>query len=184
MPRAGAEVEHRRPASVVARHDAAEQRGVAGRAQDPGEDDDAHARCTLPRLQPRAIAARVASAHGRDLSAAALRALFDGVTDHTVGVEEELMLLDPETLDLLPAAARVHAELGERVSLRTELPAAQVETASPVCDSIDEAARALADARRELAAGVAGWARLAGAGTHPFAAPEGAAARRPEVRRR
>ena len=107
------------------------------------------------------------------VSAGSLRALFDGVTDHTVGVEEELMLLDPDTLDLLPAAARVHAELGGRVPLRAELPAAQVETASPVCDSIDEAARALAAARRELGAGVAGWARLAGAGTHPFAAAEG-----------
>ena len=109
-----------------------------------------------------------------DLSAAALRERFDGVTDHTVGVEEELMLLDPETLDLLPAAARVHSELGGRVSLRTELPAAQVETASPVCDSIEAAAWALNDGRRELGAGVEGWARLAGSGTHPFAAPEGA----------
>jgi glutamate---cysteine ligase / carboxylate-amine ligase len=107
------------------------------------------------------------------VSAGSLRALFDGVTDHTVGVEEELMLLDPETLDLLPAAARVHADLGGRVPLRAELPAAQVETASPVCDSIDQAARALAAARRVLGAGVAGWARLAGAGTHPFAAAEG-----------
>ena len=84
------------------------------------------------------------------------------------------MLLDPDTLDLLPAAARVHAELGDRVSLRTELPAAQVETASPVCDSIEAATWALNDGRRELGAGVAGWARLAGSGTHPFAAPEGA----------
>ena len=54
------------------------------------------------------------------VSAAALRARFDGMTDHTVGVAEELMLLDPDTLDLLPAAARVHAELGGRVSLRTD----------------------------------------------------------------
>jgi carboxylate-amine ligase len=107
------------------------------------------------------------------VSALSLRELFDGVTDHTVGVEEELMVLDPETLDLLPAAARVHAELGERVSLRGELAAAQIETASPVCDSIDEAAEALAASRRALSAGVEGWARLAGAGTHPFAAPEG-----------
>src|SRR5215212_5380215 len=104
------------------------------------------------------------------VSAVSLRERFDGVTDHTVGVEEELMLLDPDTLDLLPVAARVHKELGGRVSLRGELPAAQIETASPVCDSIAEAAAALAGARRELAAGVAGWARLAGSGTHPFAA--------------
>src|SRR3954465_2010286 len=107
------------------------------------------------------------------VSAVSLRELFDGVSDHTVGVEEELMLLDPETLDLLPAAARVHKELGGRVSLRGELPEAQGETASPGCDSIDEAARTLADARRELGRGVEGWARLAGAGTHPFAAAVG-----------
>ena len=107
------------------------------------------------------------------LDADGWRTLLDGVTDFTIGVEEELMLLDPETLDLLPAAARVRAELGETVSLRTELPAAQVETASPVCTTIAEAAAALADARRALATGVEGWARLAGAGTHPFADPEG-----------
>src|SRR3954470_17895358 len=107
------------------------------------------------------------------LSVATLRELFDGVTDHTVGVEEELMLLDPETLDLLPEADRVTYELGDRVALRPELPAAQVETASPVCSSIGEAADAVAGARSALGAGVAGWARLAGAGTHPFAAPHG-----------
>src|SRR5215210_6550080 len=106
-------------------------------------------------------------------SAASLRERFDAVTDHTVGVEEELMLLDPETLDLLPQAARVAEAVGDRVSLRTELPAAQVETASPVCDTIAQAAEALGGARRELAAGLAGWARLAASGTHPFAAPEG-----------
>ena len=104
------------------------------------------------------------------LSADGWRALLDGVTDHTIGVEEELMLLDPASF----AAARVRSELGDAVSLRTELPAAQVETASPVCATIAEAAAALTAARRTLASGVAGWARLAGAGTHPFADPEGA----------
>jgi carboxylate-amine ligase len=107
------------------------------------------------------------------LTAAGWRALLDGVTDHTIGVEEELMLLDPETLDLLPAAARVSEELGDRVSLRPELPAAQVETASPVMRSIAAAAASLAAARTTLATNLAGWARLAGSGTHPFAAPEG-----------
>jgi len=107
------------------------------------------------------------------LTAEGWRTLLDGVTDHTIGVEEELMLLDPGTLDLLPAAARVRHELGHAVSLRTELPAAQVETASPVCTTVRQAAEALATARRTLAGGVAGWARLAGSGTHPFAAAEG-----------
>ena len=108
------------------------------------------------------------------MDAAGLRRLFDGVSDHTIGVEEELMVLDPDTLDLLPAAARIHEELGERVSLRGELAAAQIETASPVCETIEQAAAALTASRCELAAGIAGWARLAGSGVHPFAAPEGA----------
>ena len=43
------------------------------------------------------------------LDADGWRTLLDGVTDFTVGVEEELMLLHPETLDLLPASARVRA---------------------------------------------------------------------------
>ena len=108
------------------------------------------------------------------LSADGWRALLDGVSDHTIGVEEELMLLHPETLDLLPEAARVRAELGDVVSMRTELPAAQVETASPVCTTLYEAAQSLTAARRALVDGVAGYARLAGSGTHPFADPEGA----------
>ncbi len=107
------------------------------------------------------------------LTAEGWRALLDGVTDLTIGVEEELMLLDADTLDLLPEAARVRAELAGQVSMRTELPAAQVETASPVCATIAEAAAQLTAARKTLAAGVEGWARLAGAGTHPFANPEG-----------
>jgi carboxylate-amine ligase len=107
------------------------------------------------------------------LTAEGWRTLLDGVADHTVGVEEELMLLDPATYDLLPAATRVMEELGDAVPLRPELPAAQVETASPVCATIAEAAASLAASRRALAAGVDGWARLAGAGAHPFAAPEG-----------
>ncbi len=35
-----------------------------------------------------------------------LRAAFDAPEPLTLGLEEELMLLDPETLDLLPARGR------------------------------------------------------------------------------
>ena len=108
------------------------------------------------------------------LTAEGWRTLLDGVTDHTIGVEEELMLLDPETLDLLPEAARVRAELGDTVPMRTELPAAQLETASPVCTTIAEAARSLTAARRALKQGTQAYARVAAAGTHAFADPEGA----------
>ena len=39
-------------------------------------------------------------------TAAELRAAFDAPEPLTLGLEEELMLLDPETLDLLPRAGR------------------------------------------------------------------------------
>ena len=107
------------------------------------------------------------------LSEPGWRALFDAATDHTLGVEEELMLLDPDTLDLLPESERAVAAMGEHGGLRTELPAAQVEIVTRVLDSIPGAIDAVTATRRGLAAAVAPWARLAGAGTHPFADPRG-----------
>ena len=41
-----------------------------------------------------------------------LRATFDGAEPLTIGIEEELMLLDPHTLDLAPVAPQVLARLG------------------------------------------------------------------------
>lgn len=101
------------------------------------------------------------------------RALFDDRTDHTLGVEEELMLLDPDSLDLLHEAERAVAAVGDPSRVRTELPASQVEIVTPVCGTLAEVAAALTETRRELLAAVAPWARLAGAGTHAFAAPRG-----------
>ena len=93
------------------------------------------------------------------------------------------MVLDPDTLDLLPVAARVHEELGERVSLRGELAAAQIETASPVCDSIDEAAAALdrgAPRARRRGGGLGAPGRL---GHASLRRPRGPAARPPPLQR-
>ena len=100
----------------------------------------------------------------------ALRAPFDAHREaYTVGVEEELMLLEPGSLDLAPVAEDVLAALGEDGRFRPELPAAQLEIVTPVCRTADEIGTALLGARRDLAAATAGWALLAGAGTHPCA---------------
>jgi carboxylate-amine ligase len=92
----------------------------------------------------------------------------------TVGVEEELMLLDPETLDLLPACGAALERLDD-ARFRSELPAAQLELVSPVCLHADDLPAALIAARCTAVERLDGFARLAGAGVHPFAAPEGAA---------
>ena len=83
------------------------------------------------------------------------------------------MLLDPETLDLLPAAARVRAELGDAVSLRTRAARRAGRDRLAGCATIDEAARRSRRRAARSPPASRGWARLAGAGTHPFADPEG-----------
>jgi glutamate---cysteine ligase / carboxylate-amine ligase len=102
-----------------------------------------------------------------------LRAAFGRPTPLTLGVEEELMLLDPETLDLVPHAAEVLARLEGDRRFKPELPAAQLEILTSPAARVSEATAALAAGRRDLDAAAGGLVRLAAAGAHPFAAPEG-----------
>ncbi|HEX8104625.1 MAG TPA: glutamate-cysteine ligase family protein, partial [Solirubrobacteraceae bacterium] len=106
---------------------------------------------------------------------AALRAPFDapGRTDLTVGLEEELMLLDAETLDLAPRAPELLATLAGDPRFKAEMPAAQIELVSAPATTVAAAAAVLAGARADLLAAGAGRTLAAGAGTHPFAAAEG-----------
>jgi len=83
----------------------------------------------------------------------------------SIGVEEELQLVDPQTYALTPVAAEV---LG-RIDLPDgrvghEAYAAQVELRSPPCADAAEAQAALAENRR---AAVAAGGTLLGAGLHP-----------------
>jgi len=102
-----------------------------------------------------------------------LRATFDAAEPLTVGIEEELMLLDPETLDLAPVAPRVLEQLGGDERFKLELPAAQLEIALAPARSVGELGEQLAAARRDVASAAEGLALLAGAGLHPFASAEG-----------
>jgi glutamate---cysteine ligase / carboxylate-amine ligase len=95
-------------------------------------------------------------------TAADLRAAFDAPEPLTVGLEEELMLLDPETLDLLPRAAAVVEPAGDP-RFKLEMPASQLELSLPPARSVPEAIAALAAARRDLAAAAAPVGRLAAA---------------------
>ncbi|HZB74624.1 MAG TPA: YbdK family carboxylate-amine ligase [Solirubrobacteraceae bacterium] len=102
-------------------------------------------------------------------TAAELRAAFDAPEPLTLGLEEELMLLHPGTLDLLPRAREViDAARDDRFKL--ELPAAQLELSLPPERSVPAAIAALGAARRDLAAAAEPVGRLATAGVHPFAA--------------
>ena len=98
---------------------------------------------------------------------------FGGDGGLTLGVEEELMILDAETL--APAAAvdvlvRGAAALDLPGTLKTELHASVVELTTGVCRSVDEAVDALRRLRGAASriASDSGLA-LAGAGAHPTA---------------
>ena len=102
-----------------------------------------------------------------------LRARFDAPAPMTVGVEEELMLLDPATLDLAPRAREVLTAVGADERFTLELPAAQLEIVLPPLPTAGAAIAELALARRALLDAVNGEVRFAAAGVHPFTAPLG-----------
>jgi carboxylate-amine ligase len=107
-----------------------------------------------------------------------IRARFDAVTPKTVGLEEEVMLLDPETLDLAPVADEILAGLEDELDaaepwVKGELPASHVELVTRPAESVPQAIAQLAAARRALVAHVRGRVLPAAAGVHPFADPFG-----------
>jgi glutamate---cysteine ligase / carboxylate-amine ligase len=94
----------------------------------------------------------------------------------TLGVEEEVMILDAETLDQVGAVETLIAEAeGEELpgQLATELFASVVELKTPICRSAAEAAESLETLRRFATAAAARHGlTIAAAGSHPFARPE------------
>lgn len=94
----------------------------------------------------------------------------------SLGVEEELMILDPETWDQVAAVDRVIGGV-EGVELpgqlKTELFASVFETNTRVCESAAEVDAALPALRRAAAgSAAASGLAIAAAATHPFARPE------------
>jgi carboxylate-amine ligase len=75
--------------------------------------------------------------------------------DFTLGVEEEYLLVDPDSRELVPArrAVLAHSQpaLGE-LAIQHELYPAQVEIGTPACRTLDELRASLTDLRRQLAA--------------------------------
>ena len=99
-----------------------------------------------------------------------LRAIFDAPRPLTVGIEEEVMLVDPVSLDLAPIAREL---LDGDATLKLELPASQAEVATAPATRVADAIAELAAGRRRLAERAEGRARVIAAGVHPFAAPLG-----------
>jgi carboxylate-amine ligase len=105
-----------------------------------------------------------------------IEAHFGETAPFSVGVEEELMVLDGETLALAPRAAELieaSADWGSPGTLKSELFASALELNTGICGSAEQAAESLAGLRRGAAelAEERGL-RLAAAGSHPISRPE------------
>src|SRR5690242_3860821 len=104
------------------------------------------------------------SSRATDLS----RHSFGSAPPFTVGVEEELFLVDPLTGAQINASTAVQERVGAvDGTVERELHACQLELITEVCESAGEAIDALDGLRRAVVATGAG---LLGAGTHPSAA--------------
>ena len=122
------------------------------------------------QIFPPSITGKGARGFGDDVSV--LEHRFGASDPYTLGVEEEYMLLDGETYDLVQHVETVLAavagdELGTRVN--AELMQSVVEIATPVCRTAADVAQEL-QALRSYVTRVAHehGLRLGSAGTHPF----------------
>jgi glutamate---cysteine ligase / carboxylate-amine ligase len=114
-----------------------------------------------------AVARAPAWPAGEPLTVERCIAVFDEAPPFTLGLEEELMLVEPGSLALAPVNERVVALFGADSPYRKELRATQLELVTPVCSTAAEACAALATARQALVERLEGEVRLLAAGTHP-----------------
>jgi glutamate---cysteine ligase / carboxylate-amine ligase len=92
--------------------------------------------------------------------------------EFTIGIEEELMLVDPETLDLAQGIEAILADVEEDGvgQVKPELMQSVLEIATGVCGNLDEAAAQLRSLRRRVRnCAEQNGMLLAAAGTHPTA---------------
>jgi carboxylate-amine ligase len=90
-----------------------------------------------------------------------------------VGVEEELLLVDEQTLEPVAVAATIVERAGDGV--KHELMATFVETATSICDSPQEAYDEVRALRARVVEAAAPDAlRALAIGSHPFASPDDA----------
>lgn len=101
---------------------------------------------------------------------------YGAVDPFTIGIEEEYMILDGETLELACRIDDVIAATKDTVvagRVRPELTESCTEVATHVCTTIDDARRDLIELRRTLGDATRPLGlRIGGAGAHPFSLSE------------
>ena len=103
------------------------------------------------------------------VSAAELARAFDGHQRFTFGVEEELILVEPEGFGLAEIAHQVCKPAEDGDGPKPELPLSQVELTTQPATTVDETIGQLAQARRDLVRLLDGRALPLSVGVHPWA---------------
>lgn len=116
-------------------------------------------------------------------TAADLRDTFEAAPAYTVGIEDEVMVLDPETFELVPRASEVLARLDGDARFKLELPASQIEILAAPSATVPEAAAELLAGRRQLVSRAGGSFAFASAGVHPSSSGRGELNRTPRYER-
>src|SRR5260221_1625240 len=170
---------HDRGASDSRLADARRPEPAAPRGPRPGRRPQP----TGDRVPLRVRAERVVLRVGRRRQARSRRqdtlipARFGESAPFTLGVEEELMILDGETFDQVAAVDRIIDGVAGRElpgPIKTELFASVFETDTDVCATVAEGDAALPALRRAASEAAArDGLGIAAAATHPFARPEG-----------
>ena len=93
---------------------------------------------------------------------------FGEGTPFTIGLEEELFLVDPANGQLVNTGSEVIEQIGDlpRGEIKNELHKSQIELITGVCTTVSEAVAELCELRRALLATGVG---IAASGTHPTA---------------
>jgi carboxylate-amine ligase len=112
-----------------------------------------------------------------------LAGAFSTALPRSVGLEEELILVDADSLLPVDAVDAVLARVEGDECFAAELRACQVELRTPVCFTAADAGRELASARRRLLCRLGDEVRLLAVGTHPSAAVPVAVTAHPRYRR-
>jgi len=101
-------------------------------------------------------------------SSTELRTAFDTGVPYSVGIEDEVMLVDPASLELTPAGPLVIGRLADDERFKLELPSSQLEIVTPPSATVGRLAEPLLSARRTLAEAAEGAALALGVPVHPF----------------
>jgi carboxylate-amine ligase len=99
--------------------------------------------------------------------------VFDAAHPYTVGIEEEVLLLDPASLEPAGRALQILAGLDGDPRFKPEMPASQIEILTGAHANVLDAVAELEAGRHELAQRTRGTVKLAAAGVSPLGAGDG-----------